>query len=81
MLTRFLLALAALTVFAAPAHAVRIKDLGTFQGVRPNQLVGYGIVVGLAVTITAAAFLSAGLTPGGNCRPKRSETPRIAWVT
>ena len=35
---------------AAPAHAERIKDLGTFQGVRPNQLTGYGIVVGLAGT-------------------------------
>ena len=36
---------------AAPAaHAERVKDLGTFQGVRPNQLTGYGIVVGLAGT-------------------------------
>ena len=42
--------LATLTLFAAPAHAERIKDLGTFQGVRPNQLTGYGIVVGLAGT-------------------------------
>ena len=50
MLTRLLFALAALMVFAAPAHAVRIKDLGAFQGVRPNQLTGYGIVVGLAGT-------------------------------
>ncbi len=29
------------------AHADRIKDLATIQGVRSNQLVGYGIVVGL----------------------------------
>jgi len=35
---------------AAPASAERIKDLGTFGGVRPNQLVGYGVVVGLAGT-------------------------------
>jgi len=34
----------------SPASAERIKDLGTFQGVRPNQLTGYGIVVGLAGT-------------------------------
>ena len=34
----------------APAQAERIKDLGTFQGVRPNQLTGYGIVIGLAGT-------------------------------
>nr|WP_238320109.1 flagellar basal body P-ring protein FlgI [Sphingobium sp. YBL2] len=42
--------LTALTLIAAPAHAERIKDLGNFQGVRPNQLTGYGIVVGLAGT-------------------------------
>ena len=35
---------------APAAHAERIKDLGNFQGVRPNQLTGYGIVVGLAGT-------------------------------
>lgn len=29
------------------AHAVRIKDLASFEGVRDNQLMGYGIVVGL----------------------------------
>jgi flagellar P-ring protein FlgI len=45
---RFLIALVAL--IAAPASAERIKDLGTFAGVRPNQLVGYGVVVGLAGT-------------------------------
>ena len=33
-----------------PAHAERIKDLGAFQGLRANQLTGYGIVVGLAGT-------------------------------
>lgn len=32
---------------SAPAQAERIRDLGTFQGVRSNQLTGYGIVVGL----------------------------------
>jgi flagellar P-ring protein precursor FlgI len=31
----------------APAQAERIKDLASIQGVRSNQLVGYGIVVGL----------------------------------
>jgi flagellar P-ring protein FlgI len=33
-----------------PVHAERIKDLGAFQGLRSNQLTGYGIVVGLAGT-------------------------------
>ncbi|MGK2910748.1 MAG: flagellar basal body P-ring protein FlgI [Sphingobium sp.] len=40
----------AIFAFLPAAHAERIKDLGTFQGVRPNQLTGYGIVVGLAGT-------------------------------
>jgi flagellar P-ring protein precursor FlgI len=31
-------------------HAARIKDIAAFRGVRPNQLVGYGLVVGLAGT-------------------------------
>jgi flagellar P-ring protein precursor FlgI len=31
----------------SPAHAERIKDLATIQGVRSNQLIGYGLVVGL----------------------------------
>ena len=29
------------------AHAIRIKDIAAFEGVRSNQLVGYGLVVGL----------------------------------
>ena len=40
----FLVFLAALP---QPAHAQRVKDLATIQGVRNNQLVGYGLVVGL----------------------------------
>ena len=35
----------AFLALAAPAHAERIKDLGTFQGVRPNQLTGYAAAV------------------------------------
>ena len=31
----------------APAHAARIKEVASVQGVRTNQLVGYGLVVGL----------------------------------
>ena len=30
-----------------PAHAVRLKDIVEINGVRKNQLVGYGLVVGL----------------------------------
>ena len=34
-------------LWAIPAEAVRIKDVGSFEGVRDNQLIGYGLVVGL----------------------------------
>jgi len=47
---RFLLALLALCCMAQPALAQRVKDLGGFQGIRTNQLTGYGVVVGLPGT-------------------------------
>jgi len=34
-------------VFATSAHAVRLKDIASIEGVRPNTLWGYGIIVGL----------------------------------
>ncbi len=34
-------------LFTTPAHAERLKDIATIQGVRTNQLLGYGLVVGL----------------------------------
>ena len=41
-------ALLALTVFGGPALAQsRIKDIVSIEGVRTNQLIGYGLVVGL----------------------------------
>ncbi len=36
--------------YITPAYAVRIKDIATFSGVRDNQLIGYGLVVGLSGT-------------------------------
>ena len=33
-------------VLCLSAHAERIRDLTTVQGVRENQLIGYGLVVG-----------------------------------
>ncbi|MCP3720785.1 flagellar basal body P-ring protein FlgI [Paraburkholderia sp. CNPSo 3281] len=43
----FVLACGALVAYATPARAERVKDLATFQGVRDNPLIGYGLVVGL----------------------------------
>ncbi len=45
-----LLLLAQFSLFIAPAQAVRLKDIATFSGVRDNQLIGYGLVVGLSGT-------------------------------
>ncbi|HEX7440710.1 MAG TPA: flagellar basal body P-ring protein FlgI [Caldimonas sp.] len=53
-----LLASAALW-WPAPAQAARIKEVASIQGVRSNQLVGYGLVVGLDGTgdqTTSAPF-------------------------
>ena len=36
-----------MTLLATPTHAERVKDLASVAGVRGNQLVGYGLVVGL----------------------------------
>jgi flagellar P-ring protein precursor FlgI len=37
----------ALMVAATGAEAARVKDIATIEGVRENQLIGYGLVVGL----------------------------------
>ena len=42
-----ILACCLLPLFSGTASADRIKDLASVQGVRNNQLVGYGLVVGL----------------------------------
>ena len=41
------LAVVALLTLALPAQALRIKEVAAVQGVRNNQLSGYGLVVGL----------------------------------
>ncbi|MDF7777522.1 flagellar basal body P-ring protein FlgI [Sphingomonas sp. AOB5] len=47
---RFILAILAAALVVSPASAQRVKDLGAFQGIRTNQLTGYGVVVGLPGT-------------------------------
>jgi len=37
-------------IFAAPAQGAKLKDIASFGGVRSNQLIGYGLVVGLNKT-------------------------------
>jgi flagellar P-ring protein precursor FlgI len=45
-----LLLASALTHAEVAGHLARIKDVATIEGIRDNQLVGYGIVVGLKGT-------------------------------
>lgn len=49
MTARILSLVLALTA-ALPLPAARLKDLVNIEGVRDNQLIGYGLVVGLAGT-------------------------------
>ena len=72
---------------AGLAHAVRLKDLATVKGVRNNQLVGYGIVVGLNGTGDGnkAAFTGQGLTNmlnnlGVKVDPEATKVKNIASV-
>ena len=42
-----MLLFSAALMIATEAHTARIKDIADVKGVRPNQLIGYGLVVGL----------------------------------
>ena len=47
---KILLSFLMLTLLSAlpkEAHAARLEELADVQGIRPNQLIGYGLVVGL----------------------------------
>jgi len=50
MTARRLLLAVLLAFLPAAAEATRIKDVTTVQGVRDNQLIGYGLVIGLQGT-------------------------------
>ena len=50
IIVRYLLLLGLFQFMVSTAHADRIKDITSLAGIRSNQLVGYGIVVGLAGT-------------------------------
>ena len=47
MLAKFVLLSVILILFVNHAHAVRIKDIINIEGIRKNQLIGYGLIVGL----------------------------------
>ena len=55
-----LLALGA-ACLAGPAQALRIKEVAAVQGVRSNQLTGYGLIVGLEKNVAPAGYESLGI--------------------
>ncbi len=90
MIARFLLAAALCICAAAPAYAKtsRIKDVVDIEGVRENQLVGYGLVVGLNGTgdslgnspFTKQSLLAMLERMGVNVRGENLNTGNVAAV-
>ncbi|MFT6897911.1 MAG: flagellar P-ring protein precursor FlgI [Paraglaciecola sp.] len=69
------------------SHAQRIKDLASVQGVRANQLVGYGLVVGLPGTGEQSPFTEQsfrtmlsnfGISLATNVKPKIKNVAAVA---
>ncbi|WP_026375645.1 flagellar basal body P-ring protein FlgI [Aestuariibacter salexigens] len=74
-------------LLASTAFAQRIKDVATIQGVRDNQLVGYGLVVGLPGTGEQSPFTEQsfrtmlanfGIALDPNQKPKISNVAAVA---
>ncbi|MBL1320584.1 MAG: flagellar basal body P-ring protein FlgI [Methylophaga sp.] len=87
MKIKYLLLIFMSLMFTGIAHAERIKDLASIAGVRSNQLVGYGLVVGLNGTGDKTKFtgqtlrsmlreLGLTLPPGTN--PKSKNVAAVA---
>lgn len=84
----FALAFASAAPFAGASASSRIKDIVQFEGVRDNQLVGYGLVVGLNGTgddLGSAVFTRESLIGmlqrlGVNARSDDLDTDNVAAV-
>ncbi|MDP7591931.1 MAG: flagellar basal body P-ring protein FlgI [Litorilituus sp.] len=70
-----------------PSHAQRVKDLADVAGVRSNQLIGYGLVVGLPGTGEQSPFTEQsfktmlsnfGITMPENLKPKIKNVAAVA---
>jgi flagellar P-ring protein precursor FlgI len=78
-----------LLLHATSAQAARIKDIVTFEGVRPNILIGYGLVVGLNGTgdklqnnaFTEQSLISFLERQGVNTRGASLKSKNVAAVT
>ncbi|MBI4383263.1 MAG: flagellar basal body P-ring protein FlgI [Nitrospinae bacterium] len=79
---RFWLVLAAtFLVLANAAEAARIKDLANIRGVRNNQLIGFGLVVGLAGTGDSATNIFFSIQTIVNMLKKMGVTVPSARIT
>ncbi|WP_428525772.1 flagellar basal body P-ring protein FlgI [Roseibium sp.] len=85
---RFFICLLAVLTASPAAAMVRIKDIASLQGVRDNQLVGYGLVIGLkgsGDTLRNSPFTEQSLQSmldslGVNVRETRLRTRNVAAV-
>ncbi|MCF6434669.1 flagellar basal body P-ring protein FlgI [Pseudoalteromonas sp. MMG022] len=75
------------SLFAQDTYAERIKDVSMVEGVRANQLVGYGLVVGLPGTGEQSRFTeqsfkamlsSFGITMPASLKPKIKNVAAVA---
>ena len=86
---RILFALALCLVSSLAVAGVRIKDISSVQGVRDNQLIGYGLVIGLqgtGDTIQNAPFTGQSLQSmmdrmGVNVRSANMRTRNVAALS
>ncbi len=76
-----------LLMLVSPVEAQRIKDLADVAGVRSNQLIGYGLVVGLPGTGEQSPFTEQsfktmlsnfGITMPSNLKPKIKNVAAVA---
>ncbi len=67
MVRSLLIAILLTALGSAQAATTRIKDIAVIKNVRPNQLVGYGLVVGLNGTGTVFARLRSRVSPFSPC--------------
>lgn len=74
-------------LFCEAVYAQRIKDLASIQGIRDNQLVGYGLVVGLPGTGEQSPFTEQsframlnnfGISLPSNIKPKIKNVAAVA---
>jgi len=86
-ITKLAVCVAILLGIIGQAHGVRIKDIADIKGVRTNQLVGYGLVVGLNGTgdsddaiFTIQSFASMLERMGVTVKPDDIEVDNVAAV-